>query len=359
MISSTEGTPLPVPSTIEQEIFLDYNLPRTLIAQEPCAQRDQSRLMVVWRSSGLIEHRVFFDLPNLLQAGDLLILNDTRVLPARLRGRTTRTGGKWEGLFLQVDESGVWKILSRTRSRLQPGDAIAIEPGPLNLILIARKSDGHWLVRTEPEGSPEQILAVHGLPPLPLYIRRGHSHGGDTERYQTVYASRPGAVAAPTAGLHFSSQLFEHLQARGIEHAFVTLHVGPGTFQPIKARDFRQHCMHSERGELSAATAAAIERVRKRKGRVVAVGTTSVRVLETAFKGGRVQPWSGDAGLFIFPPYRFQAVDALITNFHLPRSTLLLLVDAFGGSHLIRQAYAEAIQAGYRFYSYGDAMLVV
>jgi len=346
------------PAWSREEVFFDYHLPKELIAQEPWPQRDQSRLLVVRRAGGLIEHHVFRKLPELIDHGDLLILNDTRVLPARLKGRTQRTGGRWEGLFLRVDANGDWEVLSRSRARLQSGDTIIAEHG-LSLTLVKRIAVGRWIVQTEPKGSPEELLAIHGLPPLPPYIRKGQAHAGDKERYQTVYAKQPGAIAAPTAGLHFTPQLFANLRKRGIDYAFMTLHVGLGTFQPIQCTDFREHQMHREWGWMPATTASAIERTRRRGGRIIAVGTTAVRVLEAASSDAGAQAWSGETDLFIYPPYSFRSVDALITNFHLPRSTLLLLAGAFGGSDLMRQAYAEAIKASYRFYSYGDAMLIV
>jgi S-adenosylmethionine:tRNA ribosyltransferase-isomerase len=352
------GFESPEPPGSKEEVFFDYHLPKELIAQEPCSNRDQSRLLLVRRASGLIEHHVFRELPDLLDRGDLIILNDTRVLPARLRGRTQSTGGKWEGLFLGADADDAWEVLSRSRARLEPGDTIIAGRG-LALTLIKRTGPGRWIVHTEPRGSFEELLAIHGSAPLPPYIRKGQARASDEERYQTVYARRAGAIAAPTAGLHFTPELFANLRQERIGYAFVTLHIGMGTFQPIQCSDFRQHPMHRERGWMPAITASAIDQARRRGGRIVAVGTTAVRVLETASTHAATQAWSGETDLFIYPPYAFRSVDALITNFHLPRSTLLLLTSAFGGSDLIRQAYAEAIKTGYRFYSYGDAMLIV
>ena len=256
-------------------------------------------------------------------------------------------------------------MLCQTRGRLTAGETIAVEPGPLQLTLVSKTPEGHWLTRPSETGPAFELLQRHGQVPLPPYIRTGRAAEADRERYQTVYARQAGAVAAPTAGLHFTPRLFERLQQRGIERAFVTLHVGIGTFQPIQAEDVTQHQMHREWGELPAITAEAVAACRKRGGRVVAVGTTSVRVLETAARASRLipeadlQPWSGETALYIYPPYEFRAVDALVTNFHLPRSTLLLLVGAFAGVELMRQAYKTAIEQAYRFYSYGDAMLIV
>jgi S-adenosylmethionine:tRNA ribosyltransferase-isomerase len=347
-----------------QSDFLDYHLPPHLIAQHPSAERDQSRLLVVRRTDASLDHHVFHELPELLNPGDLLVLNDTRVLPARLLGRRERTGGKWEGLFLAAQPDGCWEMLCQTRGHLAQGEFVLIEPGPLRLELVGRR-DGHWLARPSEPGSAVELLGRFGHVPLPPYIRKGRAAAPDRERYQTVYARAAGSVAAPTAGLHFTPRVLERLTERGIDRAFVTLHVGLGTFQPVEVEDVSQHRMHREWGEFPAATAAAINACRARGGRVVAAGTTSVRLLETAALASRrvdpggVAPWSGETDLFIHPPYTFQVVDALLTNFHLPRSTLLLLVAAFAGVDLIRRAYKTAVDEQYRFFSYGDAMLIV
>jgi S-adenosylmethionine:tRNA ribosyltransferase-isomerase len=342
--------------------FFDYELPADRIAQEPLAERDQARLLVLRRATGELTHHTFADLLNLLDAKDLLVLNDTRVLPARLRGRRQRTGGKWEGLFLRLAEDASWEMLSKTRGRLYKDEIIEVA-GDLRLRPTRQLEPGRWLMT--PEGHEGQgfveLLERLGEVPLPCYIRRGHAGALDRERYQTVYARQAGAVAAPTAGLHFTPRLFENLRERGIAWSFVTLHVGAGTFQPVKVDDFRQHRMHAEWGQLPADTVAAIMACRQRGGRVVAVGTTTVRVLESAAREHQnaLAPWSGETDLFIYPPYQFRVVDALVTNFHLPRSTLLLLVAAFAGQSLLQQAYNTAIEREYRFYSYGDAMLIV
>jgi S-adenosylmethionine:tRNA ribosyltransferase-isomerase len=336
----------------------DYDLPPHLIAQEACAERDQSRLLVIRRKDATLAHHVFRDLPELLAPGDLLVLNDTRVLPARLLGRRARTGGKWEGLFVRAHPGG-WELMCQGRGRLQEGEIIEIEPGPLRLRLLARIPKRHWLAEPSEPGDPAELLARHGQVPLPPYIRKGRAVEADRERYQTIYARQAGAVAAPTAGLHFTPEVFERLRVRDIDVAYVTLHVGPGTFQPIQVEDVTAHRMHTECGELSEATARAVAECRARGGRVLAVGTTSVRLLETVGESGEVQPWSGATNRFIYPGYRFRVVDGLVTNFHLPRSTLLLLVSAFAGVELIRRAYKTAVDEGYRFYSYGDAMLIV
>lgn len=338
--------------------FFDYDLPPELIAQHPTKKRDQSRLMHVVRSTRQMTHRLFHELPELLRPGDLLVLNNTRVLAARLIGKRERTGGKWEGLFLSELPGGVWEMMCQTRHSPKPGDFILVDPGPLRLELIEKTPEGHWRLRPDPPGSAIELLTRFGRTPLPRYIRKGVERLEDRDRYQTVFASRLGAIAAPTAGLHFTPELFTRLEDRGITKAFVTLHVGEGTFEPIRVTDFRQHKMHAEWGELPAESATAITDCRRRGGRVVAVGTTSARLLETVAATGDIRPWSGMTDLFIHPPHEFGAVDALVTNFHLPQSTLLLLVGAFAGDELLRRAYAEAITQQYRFYSYGDAMLI-
>ena len=341
------------------DTFFDYQLPERLIAQEPAAERDGSRLLVVDRTSGEIQHRWFRDLPELLSPGDLVVLNDTRVLPARLIGQREKTGGKWEGLFLRQTAEGLWEILAQTRGHPEIGETIVLEPGPLKLTLRGRSS-GHWLVEPSSPGTAFELLSQAGHIPLPPYIRKGIESEADRERYQTVFAERDGSVAAPTAGLHFTAGLLERLRSRGIATAKVTLHVGLGTFEPIKAEDPTQHSMHAEWGEVPADTVAAIRACRAKGNRVIAIGTTATRALETAASegDGELAPWQGETKIFIYPPYRFRAIQGLVTNFHLPRTTLLMLVSAFAGSDLVRRAYEEAIQHEYRFFSYGDAMLV-
>jgi S-adenosylmethionine:tRNA ribosyltransferase-isomerase len=346
-----------------QADFFDYDLPPDLIAQAPCPERDLCRLLVVRRATQSLEHRTFNELPDLLNPGDLLVLNDTRVVPARLVGRRARTGGRWEGLFLRELPDRSWEILSKSRGRLLVGEKLQVEPGPLQLELVKKTEDGHWLVRPVVEdASPSSafdLLERHGQVPLPPYIRKGVAEAADRERYQTVYARRAGAVAAPTAGFHFTPQLFDRLQKRGIGWTFLTLHVGLGTFQPIQTADVSKHMMHREWGELTSEAAEAIAACKSRRGKVIAVGTTGVRVLETVAASGAIRPWRGETDLYIFPPFAFRVVDALITNFHLPRTTLLLLVSAFGGTCLMKQAYQAAIEKRYRFFSYGDAMLIL
>jgi len=341
--------------------MFDYSLPPNLIAQQPIGERDQSRLLVVRRSSASLAHHTFSDLPALLDPKDLLVLNDTRVLPARLRGKREKTDGKWEGLFLRLGADGMWEMMSKTRGRLLVGETILVG-GNLQLRLVKQLGLGHWLMSPISDEGLVELLNRYGEIPLPCYIREGHANEPDRERYQTIYARDYGAVAAPTAGLHFTPRVFDRLRERGIAWTFVTLHVGWGTFQPIQVEDYKQHKMHAEWGSLSADTVAAIKACKERGGRVVAVGTTTVRLLESAGRATgstSLQPWSGDTELFIYPPFDFRVVDAMVTNFHLPRSSLLLLVSAFAGVDLVRQAYSTAIEREYRFYSYGDAMLIL
>jgi S-adenosylmethionine:tRNA ribosyltransferase-isomerase len=338
---------------------VDYELPPELIAQEPCTPRDHARLLVLERRDHALRHQRFHELPALLAPGDLLVVNDTRVLPARLLGKRARTGGKWEGLFLRQLPDSSWEMLCQTRGSLTPGEIIDIEPGAVRLELSARLPGGRWQVKPLMPGSAVDLLERFGHIPLPPYIRKGAAHAEDRKRYQTIYAAHAGAVAAPTAGLHFTERVFTGLKERGIDWTAVTLHVGLATFQPIQAADYTQHPMHSEWCELPTSAVAAIAACKARGGRVIAVGTTAVRVLESVARLGPLQAWTGETDLFIHPPYPFKAVDALITNFHLPRTTLLLLAAAFAGTDLLKQAYAAAIVERYRFYSYGDAMLIV
>jgi S-adenosylmethionine:tRNA ribosyltransferase-isomerase len=343
---------------------LDFHLPPELIAQEPIEPRDAARLLVVNRAARTLAHHHFRDLPSLLAPGDLLVLNDTRVLHARLFGHRQSTGGHWEGLFLKAFPDGSWEMLCQTRGRLREGETILVESpapiaDPLAMILLAKSPEGRWRVQPSQAETPQAILERYGHVPLPHYIRKGRDREEDRAHYQTVFAEKPGAVAAPTAGLHVTPETFGSLRQHGVDSTFVTLHVGLGTFRPIETEDYTHHAMHAEWGELAETAVQAIRECKARGGRVVAVGTTAVRVLETAARDGEVRPWSGETDLFIYPPYRFRVVDALVTNFHLPRTTLLLLVGAFTGVELLQQAYAEAIARRYRFFSYGDAMLIV
>jgi S-adenosylmethionine:tRNA ribosyltransferase-isomerase len=337
----------------------DYELPPERIAQRPLAERDASRLMLLPRREGTPSHRAFRELPELLSPGDLLVVNRSRVFPARLLGRRAG-GGAAEALLLARRAADEWEALLRPGGRLKPGSRITVsEELVLNVSSGPLADDGRRLVRLEARGlEPEAAIARFGQTPLPPYIRRPADEA-DRERYQTVYAREPGSVAAPTAGLHFSDQLLERLSARGISRAELVLHVGPGTFRPVTASRVEEHRVEPEPFSIPAETAEAIRHTRAAGGRVVAVGTTTVRALETAAdSAGGVAPGAGQSGLVILPGHRFRVVDALVTNFHLPRSSLLLLVAAFAGRERVLNAYAEAVRAGYRFYSYGDAMLL-
>jgi S-adenosylmethionine:tRNA ribosyltransferase-isomerase len=341
-----------------QTSAFDFDLPDEQIAQHPVEPRDRARLMVVRRREGSWEHRTFADLPDLLRPGDVLVRNNTRVVPARLVGHREATGGKWEGLFLRDRPDGSWEILATTRGRPAPGERVVVGNG-LILVLEAKCDDGRWLVRPDGDVPAHLLLDQHGQVPLPPYIRKGREGPGDRERYQTIYARAPGAVAAPTAGLHFTETVLRRLADRAIACVDVTLHVGLGTFRPIESERIDDHVLHSEWGEIDAAVVTLLNERRGEGGRVVAVGTTSTRLLETAARGGSLRPFSGETALYLRPGHQFRGLDALITNFHLPRSSLLVLVSAFAGVELIRAAYAEAVREGYRFYSFGDAMLVL
>jgi S-adenosylmethionine:tRNA ribosyltransferase-isomerase len=340
---------------------LEYELPEALIAQKPLPERDQSRLLSVDRASGSFEHRSVKELPGLLPPS-LIILNDTKVIPARLIGRKP-TGGRAELLLVErLSGGGVeerWLALGRTSKGLRPGVTIEIETARLQITVGERaKEAGHIEVTLRADEPIEDVLARCGRVPLPPYIRR-EPDGGDTERYQTVYASKPGAVAAPTAGLHLSQRLLDELAARGHQLAYLTLHVGPGTFAPIRGDWLETHHMHEERYDLPEHTVEAVARAKREGRQILAVGTTVVRALESATgPNGQLLPGCRQTSLLIYPPYHFRSVDALLTNFHLPRSTLLALVMAFAGTDLVRRSYAAAVRAGYRFFSYGDAMLV-
>ena len=336
----------------------DFHLPADRIAQHPVEPRDRSRLMVVERASGTIRHAVFSALPEYLAGPDVLVRNVTRVVPARLVGRRESTGGAWEGLFLKARSDGTWDILARTRGRPRVGERVTIDDG-LALTLVERGTEGHWTVRPDPAGDAADLLERHGRVPLPPYIRKGRAGDADRTTYQTVYAREAGSVAAPTAGLHFTPEVFARLDQRGVDRVDLTLHVGIGTFRPIEAATIDEHVLHAEWAELSRSSAALLNERRAAGGRIVAVGTTSTRTLETASATGRFQPFRGETALYLKPGHAFRGVDALVTNFHLPRSSLLVLVSAFAGRELIREAYESAIREDYRFYSYGDAMLVL
>ncbi len=341
----------------------DYELPRHLIAQQPAISRVDARMLMVDRSHNSIDHRYIRDLPEILRAGDCLVLNDTKVIPARLLGYRNGTGGRWEGLFLEASPDRAWKVLSHTRGKLSPGETVILlnvkGKEDLRLLMTVNQQDGTWIARPESDEDPYAILERVGRVPLPPYIRDGEMLESDRENYQTVFARVPGAVAAPTAGLHFTESLLRRLKEIGVIIARLTLHVGLGTFRPITAEKLSEHQMHSEQGIIEPDAVSIIQTCRQRGGRIVAVGTTSVRLMETAAAGGVLKPFRGSTNLFIRPPYQFHALDAMLTNFHLPKTTLLILVRTFGGDALIKQAYEEAIREQYRFYSYGDAMLIL
>ncbi|MEK6674091.1 MAG: S-adenosylmethionine:tRNA ribosyltransferase-isomerase [Planctomycetota bacterium] len=398
---------------------LDYDLPPELIAQHPPDRREEARLLVLNRSTGEFQDARITDLPQFLRAGDLAVFNDTKVLPAKFTARRP-TGGKVEGLFIDSDSEGQWRVMLKGSGRLKPGESILLN-GPsaqsVKLHLIQNQGEGVWLVAPNPMNSPESILNQVGQTPLPPYILRknfdqseprplgsgqyplldNHSNPNSTDRYryQTVYAKKSGAVAAPTAGLHFTSELLQRIRDHGVTTAFVTLHVGLGTFKPISTATIPEHKMHAERFEVSEDSATAVRTTCQTGGRIIAIGTTTVRTLETLalhFSPSEprasarptpqtspepqssacatpfivvhnvrqvIRSLSDSTDIFIYPPFSFQLTDALLTNFHLPKSTLLALVMAFAGTDLTRAAYAHAIQSRYRFFSYGDAMLIL
>jgi S-adenosylmethionine:tRNA ribosyltransferase-isomerase len=340
--------------------LFDYDLPPSLIAQEPVEPRDAARLLVLRRERSVWSDRTFRDLPTLLRPGDCLVVNRTRVIPARLFGEAAH-GGRVEMLLLRERAPDRWEALVRPGRRLGLGARVSLAGGLASATVSAVERDGIRVLALQSPWPVRELLARHGLPPLPPYIERYDSpKPEDRERYQTVYADEEGSVAAPTAGLHFTSALLERVREGGAEVHALTLHVGPGTFRPVTAREVEDHRMDAEEVSIPAVTAEAVNRAHAEGRRVVAVGTTTTRALEWATgPGGQVHAGRGAAGLFIRPGHRFRAVDALITNFHLPRSTLLMLVSAFAGHELTRAAYAHAIRARYRFYSYGDAMLIL
>ncbi|MBI3028200.1 MAG: tRNA preQ1(34) S-adenosylmethionine ribosyltransferase-isomerase QueA [Candidatus Rokubacteria bacterium] len=340
--------------------LFDYPLPPERIAQYPAEQRDASRLLACDRAAGRREDRVFAELPDLLRPGDVLVVNDSRVIPARLLGRLEPGARQVELLFLRAVGGSAWEALARPAKRCRPGAVIAFADGQVRARVAAVAGEGRRIIELSGTEAVREVLERYGVPPLPPYITRHQKPGQeDWERYQTVYAARDGSVAAPTAGLHFTPALLDRLKARGIVVETLTLHVGPGTFRPIRSPQVEAHRMEAEEAEISAAAADVINRAKDRGRRIVAVGTTACRALESAVDGqGRVRPMSAPTGLFIYPGHRFRVIDALLTNFHLPRSSLLLLVCAFAGREFVLDAYRHAVEAGYRFYSYGDAMLI-
>jgi S-adenosylmethionine:tRNA ribosyltransferase-isomerase len=334
----------------------DFELPPELIAQEPLADRTASRLMVVHRSDGRIEHRHFADIAELIPAGDLLVLNTTRVLKARLLG-TRASGARAEIFLLKPIDGNVWEAMVSPGGKLHPGRRVTVAED-LAVEILELTERRTRLVRLETPLPVEEAIARHGHVPLPPYIARPDTPA-DESRYQTVYAREAGSVAAPTAGLHFSTELLADLERRGVCRADVVLHVGAGTFKPVETEDPAAHLMHEESFSVPEQTSRAIAAARERQARVWAVGTTSVRTLESAVDGPEVRAGSGATRLFIRPPHRFRVVDRMITNFHLPRSTLLMLVAAFAGFDLTMRAYRDAIAERYRFFSYGDAMAIL
>lgn len=357
----------------------DYELPERLVAQTPLANRANARMMVVDRQKQTIEHRRVSNIVEYLRPEDALVLNDTKVIPARLIGRRASTGGRWEGLFLQYDARGFWEIMSKTRGYLRPGEQIelmsSIGGGMTRYLEVVAHTEAKTLI-VRPilkEGEDTfSFLDRVGWVPIPPYIRSGRMVPEDRDNYQTVYAREPGAVAAPTAGLHFTKELLHDIAEIGVDVCAVTLHVGAGTFKPITVKKIAEHQMHSEFATISEDVVRRLEERKARGGRVIAVGTTSVRTLESAsnvnpdgsidstgLNDYKLQPFSGQTNLFIRPPYQFKTVDAMLTNFHLPKSTLVILVRTFGGDALLKRAYEEAIAEDYRFFSYGDAMLIL
>lgn len=335
----------------------DYELPEELIAQHPLQKRDMSRLLVYDRKSQEIHHRIFKDIGEYLRAGDCLVINDTKVIPARLYGVRKDSGGAIEFLLLERLENNKWEVLVKPGRRAKIGTRFIFGDGLLIAEVLDIGKEGERVVQFEYEGIFEEILDQIGNMPLPPYI---HEKLEDDNRYQTVYAQHPGSAAAPTAGLHFTEELLDELKSKGINIAKVTLHVGLGTFRPVKTEIVEEHSMHAESYLVSKETADIINRCRQNGGRIVAVGTTSVRTLESVTDDkGIIHPGQGKTDIFIYPGYRFKAVDMLVTNFHLPRSTLLMLVSAFMGREEALRVYNIAVKERYRFFSFGDAMLII
>lgn len=333
----------------------DYLLPEDRIAQLPCEPRDASRLLVLDRGRDELEHKQFFNLPEYLRPGDTLVFNDTRVIPARLIGHKEQTGAKIEVFLLNRLTATDWEVLVKPGKKARPGTVIVFSEA-LRCEILECTDFGGRVIRFQFDGVFEEILDKLGETPLPPYIKEQLT---DKERYQTVYARERGSAAAPTAGLHFTQELLVHLRQQGINLAFVTLHVGLGTFRPVQVEDITQHTMHKEYYTITPEAAELINATKQAGNRVIAVGTTSVRTLETAAAGGQVKSGSGWTNIFIYPGCQFQVVDAIITNFHLPKSTLLMLISAFAGRERVLAAYREAVERQYRFFSFGDAMLII
>ena len=364
MADQTRSTQVPNENATNELDDYDFDLPRELIAQEPTPRRTDSRMMVIHRDTGHIDHSSVRDLPSFLRAGDAMVVNDSKVIPARLIGFRAQTRGRWEGLFLR-EENGVAELICKTRGYIQPGEEIVIQDPEgretQKLIVVAGSEKGHMLLRPLPNIPWQELLDANGRVPLPPYIRDGLMTAADKDRYQTVYARNPGSVAAPTAGLHLTHELIQRIRTAGVALVSLTLHVGLGTFRPIQTSRLSEHQMHSEFAQITEPVVKRLTSCRSEGGRIVAVGTTSARTLETAAQAGNGSfvPWSGQTDIFIRPGHQFKAVDVLLTNFHLPRSSLLVLVSAFATRDLILEAYRKAIEQEYRFYSYGDCMLIV
>ena len=334
----------------------NYNLPKELIAQVPIKNRDQSRLMVLDRKNKTIEHKIFKDIIDYLQPGDCLVRNNTKVIPARLYGVKKETGANVEFLLLKRIDGDIWEVMVKPGKKLMPGVRVEFGNGLLKAEVLEKLEGGNRKVHFEYNGIFNEILNEIGLMPLPPYI---HEKLKEKDRYQTVYAKYEGSAAAPTAGLHFTDELFEKLKEKGVEVANVTLHVGIGTFRPVKVENIEEHDMHSEHFYIKAEDAEKINKAKREGHRVIAVGTTSCRVLESvADDNGYVKEVEGDTNIFIYPGYKFKCLDALITNFHLPESTLIMLVSALAGKDFIMQAYEEAVKEQYKFFSFGDAMFI-
>ena len=331
----------------------DYQLPPEYIAQVPIEPRDQSRMMIVDRNDGSLEHSFFYHLPDLIKEGDTLVFNNSRVIPARLYCRKKGSTIKIELLLLRRIEGSIWESMVRPGRKIMPGDILYAgnEDGQPDIEILERREAGLRIIRL----ADDSIVERYGHVPLPPYI---HAPLQQAERYQTVYSDVKGSVAAPTAGLHFTPEMLENVTNKGVNIAFVTLHIGLDTFRPIHVEDPAQHEIHTEYGEVSEKTAAVINETKKKGGRIIAVGTSTVRLIEAASQGGVTKPLTDQIKLFIMPGYKFQIVDGMITNFHLPRSTLLLMVSAFASREIILGAYEQAKQTGYRFYSFGDCMFI-
>ncbi|TVM00333.1 MAG: tRNA preQ1(34) S-adenosylmethionine ribosyltransferase-isomerase QueA [Candidatus Brocadia sp. WS118] len=340
----------------------DYDLPKELIAQQPLENREDARLLILYRSTGRIEHRKFYEITEYLCPGDFLVLNNTKVIPALLPGKRI-SGASLELLLTEERKENQWKVLIKSNAKLKIGEEIHIGDSDLSAKILRKDEDGSWLIQFDKNCHIKDMLVRFGKMPLPPYIKRTENNSSlcssDKERYQTVFAQNEGAIAAPTAGLHFSQHILEKIKKHGVEIGFVTLHVGMGTFLPIKTDDIQKHQMQKEYYECPGKIMEKIKETKEHQHRVIAVGSTSCRVLESVAMNTITPQTSGWTNLFIYPPYHFQYVDVLLTNFHLPKTTLLVLVCAFAGKENILNAYEIAKKEGYRFFSYGDCMMIV